>query len=63
MEENEAKTKEIRDIDKETRAYKKKADEYQKKIKKYNIKLDGLLEQIKEARKQGMNLENDIRKQ
>jgi len=62
IEENDAKTKEIRDIDKEARAYKKKGDEYQKKIDKYNLKLDDLLEKIKIARNEGMNLENDIRK-
>ena len=63
VEENDAKTKEIRDLDKEARQYKKKADEYDKKIRKYNAKLDAVLEQIKDARLQGMNLENDIRKQ
>jgi len=63
VEENEAKTKEIRDIDKETRTYKKKADEYDRKIKKNFARLDYLLDKIKNARIEGMNLENDIRKQ
>ena len=34
MEENEAKVKEIRDVEKETRTYKKKVDEYDRKINK-----------------------------
>ena len=63
IEENEAKTKEIREIDKETRTYKKKADDYGKKIDNYNKRLDEILDKIKNARIQGMNLENDIRKQ
>jgi chromosome segregation ATPase len=62
IEENDAKTKEIRDLEKEARQYKKKADEYERKIRKNNEKLDFLLEKIKEARSEGMTLENDIRK-
>lgn len=62
MEENEAKVKEIRDVEKETRTYKKKVDEYDRKINKYNIKLKELVEKIKNTKIEGFRLEGEIRK-
>ena len=62
LEENESKVREIRDVDKETRSYKKKADEYDKKIKKYNAKLEDFIKKIAQAKSEGLNLEDEIRK-
>ena len=61
IEENDAKVKEIRDLDKETLTCQKKADEYEKKIKKYDVKLEELQNELENMKNEGKQLEENIR--
>ena len=61
IEENDAKVKEIRDLDKETLTCQKKADEYEKKIKKYDVKLEELKNELENMKNEGKQLEENIR--
>jgi chromosome segregation ATPase len=61
IEENDAKVKEIRDLDKETLTCQKKADEYEKKIKKYDVKLEELQKELENMKNEGKQLEENIR--